>query len=380
MTSSIYNDEHEGFRSAVREFVKRSFEPVHEAARIAHGIPREVWSDAGKVGLLGLEVPERFGGGGTTDFRFNAVASAELASCSLALSSCLGIHYDCAAPYLIELTTEAQKERVLPRFVTGEIVTAIGMTEPGGGSDLARLTTSATADGDGWVLNGAKTFITNGASADLIIVAARTGGAGARGISLFLVEGDAPNVTRGQPLDKVGQPESDTAELFFSDVRLGPDTLLGELNHGFRYMMERLPQERISAAVCNVAHAASVLSETIDYAHERQAFGQAIGSFQHNKHLIAEMVTTIDVAQAYVDQCVMAHAERRLSAVDAAKAKWWSASVQNSIIDSCVQLFGGYGYMSEYRVARAWLDARVTKIWAGSNEIMKEVIGRDLGF
>jgi alkylation response protein AidB-like acyl-CoA dehydrogenase len=308
------------------------------------------------------------------------VLCEELAGYNMALSSCIGIHTDCVGPYLLDLANDEQQARWLPGFVTGEVVTAIAMTEPTGGSDLANLRTTAVADGDGWVLNGSKTFITNGSSADLVIVAARTGGLGARGISLFLVEASMPGFERGMVLDKVGQPESDTSELFFTDVQLSADHLLGEPGKGFTYMMQRLPQERMSAAVGNLAHAAVILDETIAYAKQRQAFGQPIGSFQHNKFLFADLVTRVDVTRSFVDQCVLAHAERRLSPVDAAKAKWWSAEVQNLVLDACVQLHGGYGYMTEERVARAWMDARVTKIWAGSNEIMKEVIGRDLGF
>jgi long-chain-acyl-CoA dehydrogenase len=284
------------------------------------------------------------------------------------------------APYLVELTTPEQRERWLPKFCTGELVTALAMTEPSGGSDLANLKTTAVRDGDDFVLNGSKTFITNGYSADLVLVAASTNPAErARGITLFAVEEGMPGFTRGRKLDKVGQDESDTAELFFSAVRVPMANVVGQVDRGFVHMMERLVQERIGSAVNNIAHARGVLDETIEYVKERTAFGTAIGSFQHNKFRIAELVTQVDVTQAFVDQCVMAHVHGQLNAVDAAKAKWWSAQVQNEVTDACVQLYGGYGFMNEYRVARAWRDARVTKIWAGSNEIMKEIIGRDLG-
>jgi long-chain-acyl-CoA dehydrogenase len=230
------------------------------------------------------------------------------------------------------------------------------------------------------VINGSKTFITNGYSADLVIVATRTDPSlGAKGITLFGVETGTPGFTRGRKLDKVGQDESDTAELFFDGVRVGDVNRIGELNRGFIHMMERLPQERLGAAVSNLAHVRTILDETIVYAKERKAFGQAIGAFQHNKFRIAELVTQVEVTQAFVDQAIMAHNRGELTAVDAAKAKWWTAQVQNDVLDECVQLHGGYGFMNEYRVARAWRDARVTKIWAGSNEIMKELIGRDLG-
>jgi long-chain-acyl-CoA dehydrogenase len=280
----------------------------------------------------------------------------------------------------VHLTTDEQKERWLPRFCTGELLTAIGMTEPSGGSDLANLKTTAVKDGDDWILNGSKTFITNGYSADLVIVAARTSPEKkARGITLFGVEADMAGYSRGRKLDKVGQPESDTAELFFEDIRVPSANIIGELDQGFIHMMTWLPQERLGSAVTNISHAAQILEETVEYAKERKAFGQPIGAFQNTKFLLADLVTRVEVTQAYVDQAVMAHTEKKLTPIDAAKAKWWSAQVQNEVLDHCVQIYGGYGYMNEYRVARAWRDARVTKIWAGTNEIMKELIGRDLG-
>jgi alkylation response protein AidB-like acyl-CoA dehydrogenase len=380
MPRNLYDADHEAFRATVREFVDRSLKPRAEQFLEAKVIDRQAWVEAGKQGLLGLEVPEVYGGSEARDFRFNAVLAEELSKFNAAASSCFGIHADCVAPYLVDLGTQEQKERWLPGFCSGDIITAIAMTEPSGGSDLAALQSTAVRDGDDWILNGSKTFITNGYQADLVIVAARTSPEkGARGISLLGVETGMPGFERGRKLDKVGQQESDTAELFFTDVRIPGANLIGEVDRGFIAMMERLPQERVGAAVSNTAHAQQILLETIAYAKERKAFGQPIGSFQHNKFLMAELVTKIEVTQAYVDDCVQAHAERKLSAVDAAKAKWWSAEIQNEVLDACVQLYGGYGFMNEYRVARAWRDARVTKIWAGSNEIMKELIGRDLG-
>jgi alkylation response protein AidB-like acyl-CoA dehydrogenase len=266
----------------------------------------------------------------------------------------------------------------VPGFCSGELITAIGMTEPEAGSDLAALRTTARRDGADWILDGSKTFITNGFGAGLVIVAARTG-EGPRDISLFGVEASSPGFSRGRKLGKVGQPEADTAELFFEGVRLGPEALLGEVDGGFKAMMERLAQERLHVAVANVAHARRAVEVTLAYARDRRAFGRPIGTFQHSRFLLAELVTQLDVAQTFVDRCVELHVASALSAVDAAKAKWWSAEVQNQVIDACVQLHGGYGYMSEYEVARAWTDARVSKIWAGSNEIMKELVGRDLG-
>ncbi len=380
MWRTIYDEDHEAFRAAVREYLTRHVTPHLEEFIDARALPREIWIEAGKQGFLGLEIPEEYGGSQAGDYRFNAVMAEELAKVSGAISSCFGIHYDVVAPYLVQLTTPEQRRRWLPGFCTGELVTAIAMTEPSGGSDLAALKTTAARDGDDWVLNGSKTFITNGYSADLVVVAARTSPEKkAHGITLFAVESGMAGFTRGRKLDKVGQTESDTAELFFEDVRLPDANRIGEVDRGFISMMERLPQERIGSAISNLAHAAQILLETIDYTKERTAFGQPIGSFQHNKFLLAEMVTRVDVTQAYIDTCVLAHDRGDLTAIDAAKAKWWSAQVQNEVLDACVQLYGGYGYMNEYRVARAWRDARVTKIWAGSNEIMKELIGRDLG-
>lgn len=380
MPRNVYGPEHEDFRRSVREFVERTLKPRAGEMLEAKVIGRDVWQEAGKQGLLGLDIPEEFGGAGAGDYRFNAVCAEEISAFNAAASSCMGIHSDVCPPYIVDLGTEEQKQRWLPAMAAGEKICAIAMTEPSGGSDLAALRTTAVKDGDEWVLNGSKTFITNGYQADLVIVAARTDpGRGAKGISLLMVEDGMAGFTRGRKLDKVGQEESDTAELFFDDVRVPAENLIGQEGMGFVAMMQRLPQERVGAAVSNVAHAKQILAETIEYTKERKAFGQSIGSFQHNKFKIAELVTAIEVAEAYVDDCVAAHADGKLTAVDAAKAKWWSAQVQNDVLDECVQLHGGYGFMNEYRVARAWRDARVTKIWAGSNEIMKELIGRDLG-
>jgi alkylation response protein AidB-like acyl-CoA dehydrogenase len=380
MRRTVFEADHELFRESVREFVERTLLPLDEDIRNERMLRREVWLEAGRQGFLGMQVPEEYGGQGAGDFRFNAVIGEELARVAVAYNSIVSIHIDICAPYLLELATDEAKKKWLPGFCTGELITAIGMTEPSGGSDLAALKTTAVRDGDQWVINGSKTFITNGGHADLIIVAAKTDPErGAKGITLFGVEAGTPGFSRGTKLDKVGQPEADTSELFFENVRVPDSHMIGELNRGFIHMMERLSQERLSCAVANVAHARGVLDETIAYVKERKAFGQPIGRFQHNKFLVAELITKLDVAQAFVDQCLAAHVAGELSAVDASKAKWWSSDVQNQVIDGCVQLFGGYGYMREYRVARAWMDARVTRIWAGSNEIMKEIIGRDAG-
>ena len=390
MLRTIFDEDHEAFRESCRTFVDRQLRPNQEKHIANHEFGRELWLELGKQDLLGLNIPAEYGGAGVQDSRFAMVLAEELSKFAFAYSSCVGIHADCVAPYLVDLCTEEQKRRWLPKFCTGELITAIAMTEPSGGSDLANLKTTAVrastgsnslANGDHWILNGSKTFITNGYSADLVLVAARTSPEKrARGITLFGVETGMPGFERGRKLDKIGQPESDTAELFFADVRVPSANVIGEIDQGFIYMMERLVTERVGAAVSNLAHARQILDETLAYAKERQAFGQPIGSFQVNKHKLAELVTQCEVTQAFIDACIMQQVNGTLTAVDAAKAKWWSAEVQNSVLDACVQLWGGYGYMNEYRVARAWADARVTRIWAGSNEIMKELIGRDLGF
>ena len=376
----IFDGDHDDFRASVRQWIERSVLPNTEQYIADKALPREFWLEAGANGFLGLSIPEEYGGAGADDFRFNAVVAEELAKVSAAMPTCVGIHTDITLPYLLTLGTEEQKQRWLPGVASGEILLAIGMTEPSGGSDLAALKTNAVRDGDEWVINGSKTFITNGYSADLVITAVRTDPEkGAKGITLFAIEATKEGFSRGRKLDKVGMEESDTAELFFENVRVTDAEIVGELNMGFIYMMQKLPQERLSCAVANIAHAKQILIETLQYTKDRQAFGQPIGTFQHNKFLLAELFTQIEVAETYVDKCVAAHSRGELGPVEASKAKWWSSQAQSEVLDHCVQLYGGYGFMNEYRVARAWRDARVTKIWAGSNEIMKELIGRDLG-
>ena len=380
MPRNIYDEDHEALRASAREFIDRVMRPRAEEMIELKSIPRDIWKEAGKQGFFGFDIPEAYGGAGVDDYRFNAVVAEEWARFNMATSSCFGIHADVCPPYIVDLGTEEQKQRWLPGIASGDLIIGIGMTEPSGGSDLAALKTTAVRDGDDWIINGSKTFITNGYQADLVIVAARTDASkGAKGITLFMVERGMEGFVNGRKLDKVGMDESDTAELFFDNVRVPDENRLGEEGKGFIGMMQRLPQERGGSGIANGAQAKAILEETIEYAKDRKAFGQSIGAFQHNKFLLAELVTKIEVAEAYVDDCVLAHSKGELTAIDAAKAKWWSSQVQNDVLDACVQLYGGYGFMNEYRVARAWRDARVTKIWAGSNEIMKELIGRDLG-
>jgi alkylation response protein AidB-like acyl-CoA dehydrogenase len=380
MKRTIFDEDHDAFRESCRAFVDRTLRPHQEKHIANHELGRDVWLELGRQGMLGLNVPAAYGGAGVNDLRFSLILAEELSRVAFAYSSCVGIHTNCVAPYLVDLGTEEQKRRWLPKFCSGGLITALAMTEASGGSDLAALKSRAEPDGADWILNGSKTFITNGASADLVLVAARTSPEkGAKGITLFAVEAGMPGFERGRKLDKVGQPEADTSELFFDDVRVPATNVIGDVDHGFIYMMERLVAERIGSAVNNLAHARQILDETLEYVKERKAFGTAIGSFQANKFTLAELQTLAEVTQAFVDQCMMEAVRGTLTAVDAAKAKWWSAQAQNDILDACLQLWGGYGYMNEYRVARAWADGRVAKIWAGSNEIMKELIGRDLG-
>lgn len=380
MERTLYGRDHNEFRAVVAGFAERVIEPRMDRFISERAIDRDVWLQAGESGIIGLEIPDEFGGNQTDDYRFNAIVAEELSKISVGINSCVQIHFDITVPYLVGLGTAELRERLLPGLAAGELVAAMGMTEPSGGTDLAALRTTAVQAGDDWVINGSKTFITNGYGADVVVVAARTSPEkGPRGISLFVIEAGMEGFERGRKLAKIGQPESDTAELFFADVSVPATNLLGEVDSGFIYMMQRLPQERLGCAVSNIAHAKQILIETIDYAKQRRAFGKPIGSLQHLKFILAEQATKIDVAQSYLDQCVLAKNAGTLSAIDAAKAKWWTSQVQGEVIDACLQIFGGYGYMSEYRVGRAWCDARVTKIWAGSNEIMKELIGRDLG-
>jgi alkylation response protein AidB-like acyl-CoA dehydrogenase len=380
MKRTVFNAEHEEFRRAVRTFVGRELLPNAERHRAEKGCGREPWLAAGKQGFLGFMMPERFGGANEQDFRFNAVFNEELATLGYGYASSFGINVDVVSPYLRDLTTEGQKQRWLPRFCSGEMITAIAMTEPTTGSDLANIAATATRQDGGWLLNGSKTFITNGAVADLVIVVAKTDPAArTRGFSLLVIEGGTEGFERGLRLDKVGQPEVDTTELFFTDVFVPDENILGVPGEGFAYLMGSLTQERLSVAIAAVADALAIFESTVEYAKQRHAFGQPIGGFQHNRFQLATMATELDVTRAWIDRCLLAHVEGELDAVDAAKAKYWSTEVQNRVIDTCVQIFGGYGYMREQRVARAWMDARVTRIFAGTNEIMREVIGRGLG-
>jgi alkylation response protein AidB-like acyl-CoA dehydrogenase len=382
MRRTLYDDDHHAFRASVRTFVDKEIVPHVDAWSAAGIVPRELFTAAGRQGFLGMEVPERYGGGGVRDFRFHAVLDEELlrtddAGAGLGLS----LHNDICLPYFLSYCTEEQQQRWLPGIVSGELITAIGMTEPGIGSDLASMSTTAIRDGDHYVVNGAKTFITNGINADLVILAVKTDPAQKHtGMSLLILESGTPGFTRGRNLDKLGQHAQDTAELFFSDVRVPVGNLLGpEEGQGFRQLVANLPQERLSIAVAAVASMRSALELTLAYVTERRAFGKPVGSFQNSRFVLAEVATEVDVAQHYVDDCVRALNDGELTAVDAAKAKWWTTELQGRVLDRCLQLHGGYGYMNEYPIARAFADARVTRIYGGTTEIMKEIVGKDLG-
>lgn len=379
MEQHLYEPVHEEFRDLCRQFLAREAVPFHADWEKAGRVDREVWRKAGAAGLLGLDVDEEYGGAAQRDFRFNAVLVEELCHAG---TSGLGfaLHNDVVAPYLTDLTTVDQRKRWLPGFCSGDIVTAIAMSEPGAGSDLAGVRTTAIRDGDTYVLNGQKTFITNGELADLVIVVAKTAtDQGAHGVSLIAVESGTPGFTRGRRLEKVGLKANDTAELFFDDCRVPAENLIGTENHGFYHLMGNLPRERLSIAVAAVGAAEVILAQTLEYARTRQAFGRAIGSFQHNRFLLAELDTEITIARTFLNHCIAEINAGRLTVTDAAKAKWWTTELQNKVADRCVQLHGGYGYMMEYPVARAWLDSRVQTIYGGTTEIMKEIIGRGLG-
>jgi alkylation response protein AidB-like acyl-CoA dehydrogenase len=379
MRQHLYEPIHGEFRELCHEFLAREAVPHHPEWEKAGIVDREVWRKAGAAGLLGLDVGEEYGGASQSDFRFNAVLVEETVR-----SGCSGLgfslHNDVVAPYLTDLTTPEQRKRWLPGFCSGDIITAIAMSEPGAGSDLAGVRTTAVRDGDSYVLNGQKTFITNGILADLVIVVVKTAPAeGAHGVSLIAVERDTPGFTRGRKLDKVGLRANDTAELFFDDCVVPADNLIGAENQGFGHLMGNLPRERLSIAVGAVAAAEAVLEATLAYARGREAFGRPIGTFQHNRFLLAELDTEVTIARTFLNHCLAEFVAGRLTATDAAKAKWWTTELQTKVADRCVQLHGGYGYMLEYPVARAWLDSRVQTIYGGTTEIMKEIIGRGLG-
>ena len=375
----LFETEHEDFRKTARAFFEREVLPHHAQWEEDGIVPRDVWLAAGDAGLLCFDVPEEHGGAGVSDFRYNAVLSDEQTRCG-ASGPGFSVHTDIIVPYLTSLGTGEQKRRWLPGCVSGETITAIAMTEPGAGSDLQGVRTSAVDAGDHYVLNGSKTFISNGINADLVIVVARTDAdAGHQGISLLVVERGMAGFERGRNLDKVGLHAQDTAELSFTDVRVPKENLLGEEGQGFLYLMTNLPQERLIIGAQAVAAAEAVLELCLEHARTREAFGRPIGRFQHNRFLLAEMATEARIARAFLDECVRKHLDGQLTPVDAAMIKWWATELQNKLVSQGVQLFGGYGYMTEFPIAKAFLDSRVSTIYGGTTEVQKEIIGRSLG-
>lgn len=379
MQRTLFTSDHDAFRDLVRSFIDKHVVPNHAQWENDGIVDRAVWLEAGKLGLLGMDVPEEFGGGGQQDFRYNVVVVEELVRAGTTGLG-FGLHNDVVAPYLLRHTTEEQKHRWLPGFCSGELITAIAMSEPAAGSDLQGIRTTARRERDHYVVNGSKNFITNGINSDLVIVVVKTEPQkGAHGTSLLVVERGMAGFERGRNLAKMGLKAQDTAELFFTDVRVPVANLLGEENSGFYYLIENLPQERLGIAAVAVAACERMLELTVEYVKTRQAFGRTIGSFQNSRFLLAELTTETAVARTFVDRCITEHNAGALSVTDAAMAKWWTTELQNKVADRCVQLHGGYGYMLEYPIARAYLDSRVQTIYGGSTEIMKEIIGRSLG-
>ncbi|HEY4850761.1 MAG TPA: acyl-CoA dehydrogenase family protein [Streptosporangiaceae bacterium] len=380
MRRTIFTEEHEQFRQMVRAFLEKECVPHTQEWLEAGMVSRQAWRKAGEIGLLGWEVPEEYGGLGIKDFRYSVVIAEEIAGTGTQ-GMALGLHNDVVAPYLIDLAREEQRRRWLPRFVSGELLVAIAMSEPGAGSDLRRISATARRDGDHYILNGTKTFISNGILADLVIVLARTDPeAGHRGMSLLVVEAGMDGFERGRKLDKIGQRAQDTAELFFRDVLVPAGNVLGEEGKGFYYLMRNLPQERLGIAVYAIAQAERAFQVTQEYARDRHAFGRPIGGFQVNRFALAEMKTKLDAARAYLDRCVQGALDGELTPEEAAGAKWWATELQWEIVDRCLQLHGGYGYINEYEIARLWRDARVQRLYGGTTEIMKEIVGRSMGF
>ncbi len=384
MKRTLFEDAHEDFRASFRTFLAR--EVLGEEGRYGEWdragiVPREVFALAGRGGFLGMAVPERYGGAGAEDFRFNLVIGEETQLAGVG-SFGLGItlHNDICLPYFLSYCDDDQRERWLGGIASGELITALAMTEPGIGSDLAAMSTRARRDGDHYVIDGTKTFITNGINADLVITAVKTDPDERHsGISLIVIERGMEGFSRGRNLEKIGQHAQDTAELSFAELRVPVENLLGEEGKGFHYLVSNLPQERLSIAASAVAAAEAALGWTLDYVRERRAFGQPIGSFQNSRFTLAEVRTETEIARTYVDRCAQALDVGELTPEDAAMAKWWCTDLQGRAVDRCLQLHGGYGYMLEYPIARAYADARVTRIYGGANEIMKEIVGRSLG-
>lgn len=377
---TLYEEEHFQFRDVVRDFIDKYAKPHADEWAKDGIVPRELFIQAAEAGILGFNIPEEYGGGGTDDFRFNAIMGEEIARNPV--SDGIGgvaLSNDIVNPYFITLGSEEQKQRWLPDIAAGKLITAVAMTEPGTGSDLAGIRTSAVRDGDDYIVNGSKIFISNGQNADLVVTAVRTSDDPHKGLSLLVIERGMEGFTRGRNLEKIGLPSQDTSELFFENVRVPAANMLGPEGSGFLGLMKNLPQERLSIAITGVAASEGIIERTITYAKERTAFGKPIGSFQNTRFELADMHTAVQASRTYVDRCIEQHLEGKLSATDAAAAKYWTTEQQVNIANRCLQLHGGYGYMREYRIAQDYMDSRITTIYGGTTEIMKEIVGRDLG-
>ena len=374
---TIFSEEHELYRDQVRKFVEREIVPHHAKWEKESIVPRSVWLAAGETGLLLPAIPEEYGGGGG-DRLHSAIVMEELARVG-ASGPGFSLHSDIVAPYILAYGTEDQKQRYLPPMAKGEIISAIAMTEPGAGSDLQGVRTSAQPRGNGYILNGQKTFITNGQNADVVVTVAKTDASkGAKGITLFLVDAGLPGFSKGRNLEKLGMHAQDTSELFFQDVELPGDARLGQEGEGFILLMKELAWERLQIAISGISSAEAALQWTVDYVRERKAFGRTIFDFQTTKHKLAEIKTEVQIGRTFVDRCIEQMMESELDPATAAMAKYWITDLQCRVMDTCLQLHGGYGYMSEYPITRAFADARVQRIYGGTNEIMKEIIARTL--
>ena len=380
MKRTLYESDHDLFRDSVRQFVETEIVPHHPTWSTDGKVDREMFTKAGRAGLLGMAIAAEYGGGGIDDFRFNAVIDEVVSGSNAAASGmCITLHNDVCIPYFTRYATPEQSERWLPGLANGDLMTAIAMTEPGTGSDLAGIATTARLVGDSYILNGSKTFITNGINADLVVVVARTSDDPHAGLTLLVVEAGMDGFERGRNLDKMGLHAQDTAELFFNDVEVPVENRLGAEGSGFMQLVANLPQERLSIAVGAVAGAEAALDLTVAYARERSAFGRPIGRFQHNRFQLAEARTEVDIGRVFVDRLIEDHVNGELTIEQAAEAKWWTTEMLWRVVDMGVQMHGGYGYMTEYPIAQAFLDARVQTIYGGTTEIMKEIIGRGMG-
>jgi acyl-CoA dehydrogenase len=380
MRRTGFSSEHEDFRRMIRDYLAREVAPVFDDWLAAGIVPRELFRDLGKLGVIGMALPEEYGGG-QSDFTYDAILIEETSRALVSLGSLL-VHLDIVLPYFMKYADEAQRKRWFPGLAAGDLITAIAMTEPGTGSDLAGMSTTAVRDGNHYVLNGAKTFITGGAQADLVIVVARTSRDDAdrrRGLSLLVVEDGMPGFVKGRNLEKIGLKVQDTVELSFTDVRVPEQNVLGAQGAGFDYLGHNLPQERLTIAIGSLGAARAALDTTLAYVKERHVFGKPVGHFQNTKFELASVATEVEAGQALIDRALAEHIAGELTSVDAAKVKLYCTELQGRAVDRCLQLFGGYGYVLEYPIARLYADARVSRIYGGTSEVMKSIISKSLG-